>query len=320
MKKIKILIIIFVAICFFAYLWWLHGTSPVNASDTTQKTFVVQHGEPLRQIANRLASENLINDPIVFFLVAKANELDNKIEAGDFHLSPNMSALDIAKTMTKGTMDVWITVPEGYRAAEIADVLKQKFPQYTPTWQTDLQQNEGYLFPDTYLLPKNTTIDQIIKQMRDNFTTKYDGILPKNTQSYTQEQILTVASLVEREAKFPEDRPLVASVIYNRLQNAMPLQIDATIQYALGYQTDEKTWWKKNVTAADLQLNSPYNTYKQVGLPPAPIANPGLPSLEAAVNPAKTDYLFYVSDKSGHNHYETTLDQHNADILKYSVQ
>ena len=157
--------------------------------------------------------------------------------------------------------------------------------------------------------------------MRENFTKKYAEISPKRMQSsYTQGQIVTVASLIEREAKFPQDRPLVASVIYNRLSNDMPLQIDATIQYALGYQTDQQTWWKKNLTDDDLALNSAYNTYTQTGLPPTPIANPGVLSLEAALNPAQTNYLYYVSDKDGHNHYEETLAEHDADILKYSVQ
>jgi len=318
MKKLVVLIFLLLIIFIVGSLWWIHGTSPVNASDTRQKTFVVQPGEPLRTIANHLQANGLINDPIVFFLITKTNGLDNKIEAGDFRLSPNMSASEIAQTMTKGTLDVWVTVPEGFRATEIAQVLKQKLPQYTEAWQTDLQANEGYLFPDTYSVQKSATIEQIIQQMRQNFTQRYASITPNTRQSYTQNQIVTVASLVEREAKFPEDRPLVASVIYNRLQAGMPLDIDASVQYAIG--TSAKWWPTLTTSGSETIPTSPYNTYTNVGLPPTPICNPGLAAITAAINPAQTNYVYYISDSSGHNHYEETLAEHNADIKKYLGQ
>jgi len=318
MKKLVVLIFLLLIIFIVGSLWWIHGTSPVNASDTRQKTFVVQPGEPLRTIANHLQANGLINDPIVFFLITKTNGLDNKIEAGDFRLSPNMSASEIAQTMTKGTLDVWVTVPEGFRATEIAQVLKQKLPQYTEAWQTDLQANEGYLFPDTYSVQKSATIEQIIQQMRQNFTQRYASITPNTRQSYTQNQIVTVASLVEREAKFPEDRPLVASVIYNRLQAGMPLDIDASVQYAIG--TSAKWWPTLTTSGSETIPASPYNTYTNVGLPPTPICNPGLAAITAAINPAQTNYVYYISDSSGHNHYEETLAGHNADIKKYLGQ
>ena len=318
MKKLVVLIFLLLIIFIVGSLWWIHGTSPVNASDTRQKTFVVQPGEPLRTIANHLQANGLINDPIVFFLITKTNGLDNKIEAGDFRLSPNMSASEIAQTMTKGTLDVWVTVPEGFRATEIAQVLKQKLPQYTEAWQTDLQANEGYLFPDTYSVQKSATIEQIIQQMRQNFTQRYASVTPNTRQSYTQNQIVTVASLVEREAKFPEDRPLVASVIYNRLQAGMPLDIDASVQYAIG--TSAKWWPTLTTSGSETIPASPYNTYTNVGLPPTPICNPGLAAITAAINPAQTNYVYYISDSSGHNHYEETLAEHNADIKKYLGQ
>lgn len=319
MKKLSIVIILLAVCGIIGFSWWTNGTGSVNQTDKTQKEFVIQKGEPLRQIANRLQANGLIKDPIVFFLTVKLNGMDNKIEAGDFRLSPDLDAKQIATALTKGTLDLWITVPEGYRATEIAGVLKQKFPQYNSDWQTELTQYEGYLFPDTYLLTKDTTVEQVINTMRENFNKKYASLISNITPTSEQQRIVTVASLIEREAKYPQDRPLVASVIYNRLQNGMPLQIDATIQYALGYQTAENSWWKKNLTTDDLSLNSPYNTYKQVGLPPTPICNPGLDSLQAAIQPAQTNYLYYLSDKSGHNHYAATLAEHNANIQKYGL-
>ncbi|HUD44943.1 MAG TPA: endolytic transglycosylase MltG [Patescibacteria group bacterium] len=316
MKRLSVTLILLVICLLLAGAWWIHGNAPVNLQDKTQKSFNIQKGEPLREIANRLQTNGLIRDPIVFFLVVKQNGLDNKIEAGDFNLSSDMSAKQIAEALTKGTMEVWITIPEGYRATEIAALLKQKFAQYDPLWQPELQQYEGYLFPDTYQLSKDTTIEDIISTMHQNFDKKYASIASSQTN---QKNIVIVASLIEREAKYPEDRPLVASVIYNRLNAGMPLQIDATIQYALGYQQAGNTWWKKDLTTNDLAISSPFNTYTQTGLPPTPISNPGIEALKAAINPAKTNYLYYVSDSTGHNHYATTLAEHNANIKKYGL-
>lgn len=318
MKRFATLFIILVLLTgSFLFLWNL-GLQPANPTDKTTRIFVINPGSSVRVITNSLKKEGLITDPIVFFLLVKKLNLDSKIQAGDFRLSPSMNANDLAEALTHGTLDIWVTVPEGKRADEIADTLKEKIPSYKSTWRTTLGQNEGYLFPDTYLIPRDASIDMIVNQMRGNFDTKFKDVNITNTQ-LTQEQIVIVASLVEREARLLEDRPLVASVILNRFEIGMPLQIDATIQYALGYQDNDKTWWKKELTRDDLKLNSPYNTYLYAGLPPAPISNPGLSVLQASANPANTDYLYYVSDKSGKNHYAKTLDEHNANIKKYGL-
>src|SRR3989344_9402694 len=139
-----------------------------------------------------------------------------------------------------------------------------------------LIEHEGYLFPDTYLIPIDANADQIVSIMINTFDQKYQTISGSRQSIYSKEELVKIASMVEREALFSEDRSLVASVIFNRLEIGMGLNIDATIQYALGYQTDTKKWWKKNLTATDLKLNSPYNTYRHAGLPPTPISNPGL--------------------------------------------
>lgn len=315
MQKTIIAIGIF-AIFFLSFsFWWKNGLSPVDPLDKTKKIFMIEKGEGVREIANSLKKEGLIRDPIVFFLLIKKMSLDNKIQAGDFRLSPSMTTEEIAEDLTHGVIDVWVTIPEGKRAEEIADLLKEKIPNYKPTWREILNNNEGYLFPDTYLIPKDADINFIIVMMKNNFENK---IAKLNIQTKELVEIVTIASLIEREAKFDNDRSLVASVIDNRLKINMALQIDATVQYAIGYQPNKKTWWKV-LTPDDLKINSPYNTYKQTGLPPTPICNPGLTSLEAAVNPAKTDYLYYVSDKTGHNHYAKTLEEHNANIKKYGL-
>lgn len=317
MRKLSILIIGIITVTAI-YLWWENGLSAANPTNKTEVVFVIQKGEDVRVIANSLKQKNLIKDPVVFFLLVKKMGLDNKIQAGDFRISPSMTAFEIAQTLTHGTIDIWITIPEGKRAEEIADILKAKLATYQPSWRKVLANNEGYLFPDTYLIPKDADIDTIISIMKNNFENKYISLgVSKNNLS--RSDIVTIASLVEREAKLDIDRPLVTSVILNRLKIGMKLDIDATIQYLLGYQNNEQRWWKKNLTIEDLKINSPYNTYRNPGLPPTPIANPGLATLKAVIQPAETDYLYYISDNTGKNHYAKTIEEHNANIKKFGL-
>jgi UPF0755 protein len=316
-KLLLILIIIFIAIFSVAFLWWQTQLGSVDATNTSQKIFVVSQGENMHTVGNNLENAGLIKNSLAFYLLVKWQNLDNKIQSGDFRLSPSLPLQTIAQDLTHGSLDYWITIPEGKRAEEIADILQQKAPNYSENWRQKLDTNEGYLFPDSYLIPTGDTIDDIIALFRKNFDAKYATL---NNTTLSQNQLVTVASLVERESRFSEDRPLVASVIYNRLKMGMALQIDPTVQYGLGYNLQEHTWWKKDLTVDDLQSNSPYNTYHNPGLPPTPIGNPGLSSLQAAANPAKTDYIYYLSDSTGHLHFSKTLDEHNANIAKYHIQ
>lgn len=316
MKKSIVLLVVIILLFLGASIWWNRGTSPVNSKDTTHTSFIIPKGAALRTISNNLQEQGFIKDPVVFFLLIKKEGIDKDIQAGNFLLSPSMTAQEIAKLLTTGAMeDVWITIPEGKRAEEIGEILRDGLPSYDSSWDEVLIENEGYLFPDTYLIPKDATIEQVIQVMRNNFDTKYELLDTSNT-SYSQEEIVTLASLVEREAKHDEDRPLVASVIENRLNIGMALQIDATIQYAKGVPGN---WWAP-VTLAEYQsVRSPYNTYLQPGLPPGPIANPGIEALSAAANPADTNYTYYIADQNGINRYASTLEGHNANIQKYGL-
>lgn len=319
MRKLLTVLVILILAVFVSLLWWTNGIAAVNSQDKIQRDFVIGKGEGVREIANHLKKDGLIKDPIAFFLLVRFKlNIDSKIQAGDHRLSPSMNAEEIAKALIQSSNDVWVTIPEGYRAQEIADLLQKDIKTYKNSWRDKLEKNEGYLFPDTYLFPKESTIDLIISTMRNNFNNKFATVSTSSSR-LTKDQIVTVASLVEREARLPEDRPLVASVIENRLNIGMKLDIDATVQYVLGYQPDEKRWWKKNLTTQDLSINSPYNTYKNPGLPPTPISNPGQASLEAAADPANTNYLYYISDKTGKNHYAETIEQQNANIKRYGL-
>lgn len=315
MKKTIIFFVFIILVFIGAYLWWKNGLAPVDISNTNNKPFIVTNGEGTRMIVDNLKKSGLIRDPIVFFLLLKKTGADSKIQAGQFLLSPSMSAEEIIQKLQVGMFNVTITIPEGKRAEEIGDILKETMPRFDETWRQKLNQNEGYLFPDTYIFPQNSDIEQIITFMKNNFDDKYKEVV--NNTTLSKNEIVILASLIEREAKHDNDRQLVSSVIHNRLNQVMKLDIDATIQYALGFDQIQGTWWKKNLTLNDININSPYNTYNNTGLPPGPIANPGLAALKSAGNPALNDFLYYVSDKEGINHYAKTLKQHNENIEKY---
>lgn len=298
-------------------VWYIQGKSAVNPSDKTQKVFVISQGENIRDIAASLKREGFIKSPLVFFFLIKQQGLDDKIQAGDFRLSPSMDALQIAQSLTHGSLDVWVTFPEGKRATEIAEILAKKLPTYQATWTQQLIAKEGYLFPDTYLIPTDADITLLLRLFANNFAAKYAEAAVGSTSQLTQDQVVILASIVEREAITEDDMKGVASVLENRMNIGMPLGSDVTVEYALGYQPVEKTWWKKDLTADDLQINSPYNTRTHAGLPPGPISNPGLTALKSVLHPAKTNYLYFIADTNGKVHFAQTIEQHNANIRKY---
>lgn len=315
MRKFLILFVLGLIVFFVAFIWWKNGLAPVNVKSSVQKIFVISKGTPIRTIGNDLKEQGLIRDPVVFFLYIKKNGFDQDVQAGSYRLSSSMDLVKIMETLRHGNIDVWITVPEGLRSEEIAAILEKNIPSYKAFWKADLKAEEGYLFPDTYLIPKETDINQIISIMKNNFIAKITSI-GLTQESPNLKKTITTASLIEREAKFAEDRPSVASVIQNRLDSGVALQIDATLQYALGYDQSKKTWWSVP-RAKDLKIDSPYNTYTNVGLPPGPICNPGLSAIEAAAKPADTSYVYYVNDSSGKLHFAKNLTEHNKNVTKY---
>lgn len=311
MRKIVLLGLI-ILVLLLAYFWWRNGNSPVNSQDTSEKVFVVERGSGVRAIANDLKEQGLIRDPIAFFILTKKEGSDTKIQAGDYKLSSSMNLSQILDELTHGTIDVWVTIPEGMRAQEVADILQKEIPSYEDSWRERLVKEEGYLFPDTYLIPKETDIETVVSIFRTNFDNK---IREANlTNNPLLSDIVTKASLIEREAITDEEKPMIASVIANRLRQGMALDIDATLQYAKGKVGNK--WWTVP-TAADKNINSPYNTYRNPGLPPGPIGNPGIEAIKAAANPASSGYFFYIHDNTGKAHFARTLEEHNANISKY---
>jgi UPF0755 protein len=237
-----------------------------------------------------------------------------KIQSGEFKLTPSYSLFQTVNTIFKGPVELWVTIPEGLRREEIV----QKFANglgKDATFVTDFLQaskgKEGYLFPDTYLLPRDMTAATIVKKMTDTFASKTQNL--KNNSGLSFDQAIVLASLLERETKTDAERPIVAGILIKRLNSDWPLQIDATVQYAVG---TPKNWWPI-LTLDDLSIKSAFNTYKNQGLPPFPIANPGISSIKAVLNPVESDYWYYIHDNSGQIHYAKTLAEHNANIAKY---
>ncbi|OGG00229.1 hypothetical protein A2Y99_03400 [Candidatus Gottesmanbacteria bacterium RBG_13_37_7] len=315
--RFYILISIVIILLIISYSWWKQALKPVNPHNSLNTIFIIEKGENIRSIADRLQKQDLIRSSVAFFLFSRITNLANEIQAGEFVLNKTMTMPEVAEILKHGTIDTLLTIPEGWRNEEIALKLTQEFG--IPEQEFLKKAKEGYMFPDTYKIPRDITAEAIIKIFKENFNNKVnqDLINKAGDKNINLNELIIIASLVEREAKYPEDRPMIASVILNRLRSNIKLDIDATIQFALGYQTNEKSWWKKNLTFEDLTIESPYNTYIHEGLPPGPISNPGLAAIKSVIDAPSSDYLFYLSDNTGKTHFTKSLDEHNINISKY---
>jgi UPF0755 protein len=315
----RLIILFFLAViaAWGGWFWWRYSIEPVDPTDTTPVMFVVTRGAGGKEIAADLGRQNLIHSSTGFYILIKLLGIETQMQAGDFRLNKSMDARTIAQELTHGILDVWVTTPEGWRDEEIATQLVKDLG--IPEDQFLQFAKEGYMFPDTYLIPRDATGAAVAKMFLDNFNKKVTPQMQEDAKitGLTLTRTITLASLVEREGKTDADRPMIAGILLNRIKLGMPLQVDATLQYALGYQPFEKTWWKKELSADDKKINSLYSTYTNVGLPPAPIANPGMASIKAAIYPANSDYLYYLHDKTGAAHYAKTIEEHNANIQKY---
>lgn len=278
---------------------------------TDKVEVIIPKGATLHEIAALLEEHGVIRSALAFRVYTTGRYLEDGVRYGAYSFAPRETAPEVLDQLISGGsyVAVWITIPEGYTAEQIAvDVQNNGVDKY-PALVRALKPHEGFLFPDTYLVPLGATPDDVRKMFTDQFAKELptDAALRARALHVTVPQAVTVASLVEREAKIEADRPMIAGVIYNRLRQGIPLQVDATIEYALPTH-------KTELSLRDLQVNSPYNTYQHAGLPPTPIANPGLPSLEAALHPAKTDDLYYVYCGNGHHVFAKTLAEHQANV------
>ncbi|MDD5146948.1 MAG: endolytic transglycosylase MltG [Candidatus Daviesbacteria bacterium] len=317
MRKLISLALILLVVFFLAKGWWDSQLSPVS-SDKSTKVFVIAKGAGVSDIAKKLKEENLIKSELVFKIYIKQNNFTNKLQAGSYKLSPSMPVQELVKNLQIGSEDVWVTLIEGWRLEEMADKLNEQLKIDKKQFLKSAK--EGYMFPDTYLFPKEATAEYIVDSLRKTFDTRLNSELRSKirSQGLTEQQGVILASIVEREARSDKARTEVASILLKRFKIGMGLNADATVQYALGYQKEEKSWWKRNLTKDDLKVNSLYNTYLHSGLPPTPICNPGLVSLEAVANAdSGTPYLYYYHDSKGVSHYAKTLEEHNQNVANY---
>lgn len=317
MKKLLVLVLIFLFPLLALRGWWVHELSAVS-NDKVNKKVIIAKGKSVGEIADQLKKENLIRSNLVFKLYVKQSGLSSKIAAGTFSLSPSMDTLKIVDTLTGKPNEIWLTLIEGWRIEEMADKINKELGLDTKEFIK--LSKEGYMFPDTYLFPDDVIISQVTRKLKDTFDQRYTDELKNKirAQGLTDKEGVILASIVEREARSDKARTEVASILLKRVKIGMGLNADATIQYALGYQENEKSWWKKSLTKDDLKVDSPFNTYLHRGLPPTPIANPGLSSLEAVANAnPNTPYLYYYHDSKGNSYYGETLDEHNENVANH---
>ena len=317
MSRFIVLFFIVVLAAWMGWLWWNDSIASVDPKDTIPVNFVVHSGDGSKVIAANLAQQNIIRSPTGFYILVKILGIERQLQAGDFRLKRSMDAKTIALELTHGISDLWITTLEGWRSEEVAakvakelDIPEQEFLKYA---------REGYMFPDTYLIQRDATAAAIAKMFADNFNAKVTLLMREDAKKtgLTLDEVIILASIVEREGRTAQDRPMIAGILLKRLKADWPLQVDASLQYVLGYQPAEKTWWKKSLFDDDKKIKSPYNTYTNPGLPPKPISNPGLESIKAVIYAGDSDYWYYLHDLAGGVHYGESVDEHNANIEKY---
>lgn len=322
-----IALLLLVAAGGYGYLNFYNGYSSLATGDKVK--FTVKEGMTTAEIATMLHDLKLINEPTVFRLAVKAQRLDNKLQAGNYEVTAGMSDQEIIKALTTGkTRFNKFSVPEGSTVKDIARKLEKEHlgsadafmaaaKSYAPYPYMDTAdpnvplKAEGFACPSTYYLPENAKEQDILAMMVKEFDKQLTPEMRNDVMSSHQSlrDIVNMAAMVEREATFKEEMPLIAGVFIKRVRMGMPIQSDTTIQYILGEQ-------KKEITFEDLKLDSPYNTYTHKGLPPGPIANPSMDALRAVLHPVITDYLYFVADKDGHHQFTKTYEEHLAMIKK----
>lgn len=321
-----------------AVVWWFFAElRPIDTGNKEPVYVTIVPKTGFRGIAQQLDDAKLVRNRYMFELIVLLAGLSKDLKAGTYELSPSMSSTAIAKALTKqaAPVEVTLTIPEGWTNVQIGSYLEtrgigtvEEFMSATnatdsrtilPDDQFDFLSDkpstatlQGYLFPDTYRVYPNATPTDVIKKMLDNFRVKVTANLRSqiSAQGRTLFDVLTLASIVEREARTDADRRMVADIFWRRIAMDMPLQSDATVNYVTG-----KSLLRPSGT--DLETDSLYNTYKYKGLPPGPIGNPGVASITAVVNPTANSYLFFLTDASGVAHYAATYEEHLANVQRY---
>ncbi|GMA99168.1 aminodeoxychorismate lyase [Pelosinus sp. IPA-1] len=321
------ILLVFVFLCLGNVIYRL--TQPVNAPVAEKAVIVVKTGMAANEIGELLYQQGIIKSVLAFHAVAKMQGLANSLQAGEYVINKNMTIQQIVAMLAKGeTVYQQITIPEGYTVDQIAKLIQEKqlgsaekfkalakksnvfsYPYMMNYNANIVYKVEGYLFPNTYQISKGATEEQLLNMMLTQFDKEFSESMRERATAIglSVKDVIILASLVEKEAQIEDDRPIIAGVFLNRLKQEMPLQSCATIQYILGYP-------KVELSVEDTEISSPYNTYQHMGLPPGPIANPGMAAINAVLYPKETSFIYFVADKQGTHHFSKTYEEHLAAI------
>jgi UPF0755 protein len=288
-------------------------TPPSNMPE--EVVITIEEGWSVRQTAAYLKEQSTIRSAFVFRVLAKLSGRERDLVAGSYSIREQPSVYHIFTRLIKGEyhmVPVRVTIPEGWTVKQIAEALDRNLPNFKASKFLDLAQDkEGYLFPDTYFFRPNSTEQDVIRIMNENFEKKLAHLSDDiATSGRSLHEIMTMASIIEGEARTMESRKMIADILWKRFDIDMPLQVDVVFPYIMGKNTFE-------LTLADLRVDSPYNTYRYKGLPPGPINNPGLNAITATLSPTKNNYWYYLSDMQGGMHYARNHDQHVVNKQRY---
>lgn len=327
-KPLGILFAIGLILSVLGYVWWSNQIS-APSTQSEKVRLVIKRGSSAQEIGENLYEAGVIKNPLAFKIYVQVTDRSGKIQAGEYNLYKNSPLPELVLALLQGPDEIWVTIPEGLRREQIAlrfvDALSQDETFYLDFLELT-KTKEGYLFPDTYLFEKDATAQTIVNKLLATFDDKISPFTNEIQDSdLSLNQIVVLSSLIERETKSNQERPIVAGVLLKRLEADWPLQVDASLQYALASQkcsecslatAREINWWPK-ATADNKQIDSPFNTYKKTGIPPSPISNPGLTSIEAAIKPIESEYWYYIHSDDGQIHFAKTLEEHNQNIQTY---
>lgn len=307
-------ILLFLLVLLFAWLigreWWWKTPSDAVSSVTV----VIEEGASVTSVADQLKDQKIIGSPYFFKVYTKLTGRVAKIQVGAFELNPGSSDADVLNIITQPQVnEITLTFVEGWTLDQMGDYLVSKGVVTKAEWNAAATPDlEGYLFPDTYRFSKGVSAKEIVDRLRAemNQVLTVAWRLEIDRQGKSVHDIITMASIIEREVRHPEDRANVSDIFWKRLDIGMPLQADSTVNYITGKKTP-------SISFADRDIDSPYNTYQNRGLPPGPIAAPARSAIEAAIYPASNPYYYFLTDAPGNVHYGRTLDEHNMNKAKY---
>lgn len=311
MKKVILLLVVLAALSYIQIREWTVANGPLlNVTNV-----VIPKGASSRVVAQELLKANVINKPWLFVIMARLNGLDKHLKAGEYQFMPHVSLQDAMDKISRGEVYFRrITIPEGLTSGQIMYIISN-YPDLSG--EIDIDVKEGEILPETYSFELGASRNSIILQAKSAMKKVQEeawAVRDTNLPIKDINEMMTLASIIEKETAVAEERPLVASVFVNRLRKGMRLQTDPTVIYAL---TEGETTFGRSLKRSDLGIDSPYNTYKNHGLPPGPICNPGKDAIYAAVNPETSNYLYFVADGKGGHNFAKSLAEHNQNVRNW---